>query len=193
MNIELLFSEIPKLQGENIILKSVEDKDVEELFSIYSNEEIFIYCGIIPKKNKNTVKNMVGHFGRDFNKKDKVKWGIYSENNGFKLVGIIDVFNINQRVDMLTLGYFLEEKSWGKGIATEAVSIIVSYLFEHINVNRINAEVMLDNNPSKNVLMKNGFLKEGTIRQGNFWPGKGIVDLEYYGLLKEDYLKNRRG
>ncbi|MDD7793160.1 GNAT family N-acetyltransferase [Clostridium sp. 'White wine YQ'] len=52
---------------------------------------------------------------------------------------------------------------------------------------------MLENSPSKKVLMKNGFLKEGTIRQGNFWPGKGIVDLEYYGLLKEDYLKNRRG
>ena len=189
MNIELLFSGIPKLQGENIILKSVEDKDVEELFSIYSNEDIFKYCGIIPKKNKSTVKNMIGHFERDFNKKDKIKWGIYSKNDGFKLIGIIDIFNISQRVDMLTLGYFLEEKSWGKGIATEAVSIIVSYLFEYINVNRINAEVMLENNPSKKVLMKNGFLKEGTIRQGNFWPGKGIVDLEYYGLLKEDFLK----
>jgi ribosomal-protein-alanine N-acetyltransferase len=32
-------------------------------------------------------------------------------------------------------------------------------------------------------------LKEGTLRQATLWSGKGIVDLEIYGLLKSEYIK----
>lgn len=188
MNTQVLFNEFPTLESDNLVLKNIEEKDIEELFAIYSNEKVFEYCGIIPKKNKATVNNMIGHFQRDFNKKDRIKWGIYSKNEGLKLVGIIEVFNINQKVDMVTLGYFLEESSWGKGIASEAVNGMVKFLFNEIMVNRIQAEVMVENLQSKKVLLKNGFLKEGLLRKANFWSGKGIVDLEYYGLLRDDYI-----
>ncbi len=59
---------------------------------------------------------------------------------------------------------------------------------EEVNVNRIQAEVMPLNEPSKKVLLKNGFSKEGLLRQASLWSGKGgVVDLEIYGLLKGDY------
>jgi ribosomal-protein-alanine N-acetyltransferase len=60
-------------------------------------------------------------------------------------------------------------------------------LFKEIDVNRIEADVMLENKYSKKALLTNGFIKEGIIRQGNFWPGKGIVDLEKYSILKQEY------
>jgi ribosomal-protein-alanine N-acetyltransferase len=84
----------------------------------------------------------------------------------------------------------MAESYWGKGIATQAVHVLVKFLFDDVNVNRIQAEVMPINEVSKKVLLKSGFLKEGTIRQANIWAGKGIVDLEIYGFLKEDYINN---
>lgn len=33
---------------------------------------------------------------------------------------------------------------------------------------------------------KNGFLKEGLLRQASLWSGKGVVDLEIYSLLQGD-------
>ncbi len=30
-------------------------------------------------------------------------------------------------------------------------------------------------------------MKEGTIRQGNYWRGRGVVDLEVYSILKSEY------
>ncbi|CAG7659144.1 Putative ribosomal N-acetyltransferase YdaF [Paenibacillus allorhizosphaerae] len=95
--------------------------------------------------------------------------------------------DFNQKVNMVTIGYFLAESYWGKGIATKAVNVLVKFLFETVSVNRIQAEVMPLNENSKRVLLKNGFIKEGTIRQANVWAGKGIVDLEIYSILKEDY------
>ena len=65
----------------------------------------------------------------------------------------------------------------------------MEYLFEDVGVNRIQAEVMLANDCSKRVLLKNGFIKEGTIRQASVWTGKGIVDLEIYGILSEDDIR----
>jgi ribosomal-protein-alanine N-acetyltransferase len=187
MKDNILFDSFPILESENIVLKKVEETDLEELFSIYSNDNVFKYCGIIPKKNKETVKSMIGHFERDYNKKSRIKWGVYYKNDNMKLVGIIEVFDINQKINMVTIGYFLAEAYWGKGIATESLKILVRYLFENVEVNRIQAEVMPNNNESIKVLIKNGFIKEGTLRQASLWSGKGVVDLEVYGLLYQDY------
>ncbi len=63
----------------------------------------------------------------------------------------------------------------------------MTFLFEEIDINRIQADVMPANEVSKIVLLKNGFIKEGLLRQAVLWSGKGVVDIEIYSILKEDY------
>jgi [ribosomal protein S5]-alanine N-acetyltransferase len=63
------------------------------------------------------------------------------------------------------LGYWIGEKYWGKGIATEAVGIITQYGFDKLNLERIYAGVFDFNKPSKRVLEKNGFKQEGIFRR----------------------------
>lgn len=186
MKIEKIFGDFPIIQSPKIILKNIDENDLDKLFEIYNNDKVFEYCGIIPKHNKETVKKMITHFERDFNKEKIIKWGIYDKKD-MKLLGIIEIGSYNKKIDMLTIGYFLAESNWNKGIATEAIKILVKYLFETADVNRIQAEVMLENKNSKKALLKNNFKSEGIIREANFWPGKGIVDLEIFGILKKEY------
>lgn len=188
MELKQIFDGFPILESNEYILKNIEVSNLEELFQIYSNDQVFKFCGILPKNNKETVKNMINHFERDFQKQTRVKWGIFSINDINKLLGIIEVFDINKKVKMVTIGYYLAEDSWGKGIATNAVKILIEFLFNNVKVNRIQAEVMPLNETSKRVLLKNGFHHEGTIRAGAVWAGKGIVDLEIYGILKKDFI-----
>jgi len=187
MSISVIFDEFPIINGNKIILKRIDISHLDDVFRIYNNDSVFDYCGIIPKHNIETVKNMIGHFERDYNKRSRVKWGVFLNEVPNKLVGIIEAFDFNQKVNMVTIGYFLEESYWGKGIASEAVKLLTHYLFERININRIQAEVMPGNDNSKRVLIKNGFVKEGTLKQASVWSGKGIVDLEIYAFLKDDY------
>lgn len=189
MNVDVLFNQFPILKSDRFTLKKIEEQHLDEVFEIYSNDHVFTYCGIIPKHNKATVKNMIGHFERDYLKKSKIKWGIFANDTPDHLLGIMEAFDFHQKVNMVTIGYFLSEAHWGKGVATEAVSRLLHFLFMDVNVNRIQAEVMPQNETSKKVLLKNGFMKEGTLRQATLWSGKGIVDLEIYGMLKEDYEK----
>lgn len=187
MNIEALFGQFPVLRSEKIILAKIEDKHLDDLYAIYSNKKVFEYCGILPKSNIAAVKNMIGHFERDYIKRSRVKWGMMSAAEPDRLLGIMEVMDCNQKVNMLTVGYFLAEEYWGQGIAAAALSLLLDYLFTEVQVNRIQAEVMLPNEASKRVLLKNGFLKEGELRQAALWTGQGIVDLELYSILKEDY------
>ena len=176
------------IKEDAIRLGKIEVAHLDDVFAIYNNDRVFEYCGIIPKHNLQTVKNMIGHFERDYNKRSRVKWGIYLNEEPNKLVGIIEAVDFNQKVNMVTVGYFLEESYWRRGIATEALRLLVHYLFETIHMNRIQAEVMVANDHSKRVLLKNGFTKEGTLRQASLWSGKGIVDLEIYAILRDEYV-----
>lgn len=189
MNIEAVYEQFPSLKSDNFVLKKIEDHHFNEVFEIYNNDKVFEYCGIIPKHNKDTVRSMIGHFERDYNKRSRVKWGIFASPDPDRLLGIIEAVDFNQKVNAVTIGYFLSEAHWGKGIASEAVKILIDFLFRDVNVNRIQAEVMPQNETSKKVLLKNSFIKEGTLRQATLWAGKGIVDLEIYSILKEDYVK----
>ncbi|WP_102692578.1 GNAT family N-acetyltransferase [Rummeliibacillus pycnus] len=190
MDINIIFEVFPQLESENLILRKIEEEHLQEVFTIYNNKNVFDFCGIIPKHNIQTVRKMIGHFERDYHKKRKIKWGIFKKNTNNHLVGIIECMDFNQKVNMVTIGYYLAEEYWGKGIASESVRTIVRFLFEKANINRIQAEVMPANEISKKVLQKNGFKKEGLIRQATLWPGKGIIDIEIYSILNEDYINH---
>jgi ribosomal-protein-alanine N-acetyltransferase len=188
MNVEVVFGQFPILSSADVVLRKIEENHLEELYGIYSNDKVFEYCGIIPKHNKATVNSMIGHFERDYLKRSRVKWGIFAGGEEEHLLGIIEACEFNQKVNMVTIGYFLAEEHWGKGIASAAVRLLLEYLFREVHVNRIQAEVMLRNESSKKVLLKNRFIKEGMLRQAALWSGKGIVDLEIYSILREDYI-----
>jgi len=191
MNTGKLFGAFQTLSSQTMVLRKIIDKDIEEVFALYSNDCVFEYCGILVKKNKATVLKSIGHFERDFKKRSRIKWGIALKGNEERVIGIIEATGFNRDVDQVTIGYFLHPDYWRQGYATEAVRILVCFLFDEVGVNRIQAEVMPANIYSKKVLLKNGFLLEGTLRQAALWPGKGMVDLELYSLLASDYQPSR--
>ncbi|WP_326513459.1 GNAT family protein [Clostridium intestinale] len=181
-----LFSEFPLIKTSEITLRKIEKTDLDELYLIYSNGNLFKYRPGSTKKNKATVENMITHFERDFGKKKTIFLGICSNENPERIIGVGEIFDFDDKVNMVTVGYTLNEEYWGKGFATKAVEAMKDYLINVIGINRVQAFVMPENIKSKNVLERSGFTKEGTIRQGEVWTGKGVVDLDLYSFLKSD-------
>ena len=62
------------------------------------------------------------------------------------------------------IGYWIGEPYWGKGIATQALSVFANQLFESTDVERLQAWVYADNAASIRVLQKAGFQKDGELR-----------------------------
>lgn len=57
--------------------------------------------------------------------------------------------------DTIVYRYF--SRCWGRGIATEALKMMVDYLYDQTDIEIITASTMVENRNSANVLRKNGF------------------------------------
>ncbi|MDF2513085.1 MAG: acetyltransferase family protein [Herbinix sp.] len=180
------YTKLPYIVTDKVILRKIVDTDIEGLFEIYNNKNVFTYIPGDIKKNKETVQNMIGHFERDFHKRKTIFLGIYLPEAPEQIVGVAEMFEYDDKVNMITIGYRLNERYWGKGIATQTVKAMVDYLFNTVGINRIQAFVMPANVKSQKVLEKNNFIKEGILRQSQHWKGIGVVDLIVYSLLPSD-------
>jgi RimJ/RimL family protein N-acetyltransferase len=81
------------------------------------------------------------------------------------------------------IGYWLAEKYWGRGIATEIVGIMTRHAFEKCGAERMQAHVYEWNGASRRVLEKNGFLLEARLRRAVNKRGRW-GDVLAYGRLR---------
>ena len=178
------FSHFPEIKTEDILLRKITSQDLDALCDIYHNPNVFRYIPGEAKKSRETVRHLVDHFERDFRKGKELFLGICLPESPDHLIGVAEMFHYDPKVNMVTVGYRLDEQFWGKGYAARAMRALCAYLFDEIGINRIQAFVMPENPASMRVLEKCGFVREGYIRQGSFCRGKGIVDLVSFSLLK---------
>ena len=108
---------------------------------------------------------------------------IISDKRSNAFIGLIDLKNIDWNVPKAELGYFVDSNYEGKGVITKALGLVVSYLLKEYKFSKLLCRVGSENTGSINVVLKNGFQLEGTIRN-DYRTTKGeIVDLNYYGKV----------
>ena len=86
----------------------------------------------------------------------------------------------------MEIGYALTPNERGKGYCTEAVKIILDYLFLSKSIVRVQAITEVRNVGSQKVLEKNGFTKEGVVRKSYFARGEWR-DMFLFSILREEW------
>jgi RimJ/RimL family protein N-acetyltransferase len=85
------------------------------------------------------------------------------------------------------IGYFIEEKSQGKGFVTEAVRKAVEFLFKELGAHRLEIHTKATNYKSIGVAERCGFTREAQLRKrGRTNEGK-VVDMLIFGLLRSEF------
>lgn len=87
---------------------------------------------------------------------------------------------------LVEIGFVMIPSERDKGYCTEAISILVDYLFLSKDIVRVQACTDVRNVASQKVLEKVGFRKEGIIRKSLFTRGKWR-DLLLYSILREEW------
>lgn len=88
------------------------------------------------------------------------------------------------------LGYWLGVAYWRQGHATEAAGEMLRYGFEDLGLHRIFASHFKHNPASGRILQKLGMRYEGCQRE-HLYKWDQFIDLELYGLLRDEWLKAR--
>jgi [ribosomal protein S5]-alanine N-acetyltransferase len=125
-------------------------------------------------------------FRRDF-----AEHGFWRQDEGTLLIegdiaGHIEFFTPVSYWDAFELSYLLyDERFSGHGWVTEAVQLLVDYLFATKKQQRIQLVVVPDNTASIRIAEKCGFVLEGTARGAFFNDGRS-QDVLIYSLLRTD-------
>lgn len=107
------------------------------------------------------------------------------------LVGGITLSNIRRRAaQFASLGYWMGQNQAGKGIMTEAVGVILPFVFEALDLHRLHAAFLPTNMASRRVLEKNGFVEEGYAERYLQINGRW-EDHVLMGLTEERWAVNR--
>jgi ribosomal-protein-alanine N-acetyltransferase len=88
--------------------------------------------------------------------------------------------------------FYLMKKDEHKknGYMTEAIPFVLKYGFTQMNLHRIDAKIASWNIASTKLIVKNGFQKEGTLREDYFFNGEH-QDSDCYSLLKHEWEKRK--
>ena len=172
------------LKGSSVTLRPVRDADLDQLYSYHLD-----------------IDNRGDFFPRDilaqpiFRKRFQEN-GFWNKEDGMlvmvsphdEILGHIEFFKTVNYLDEYELSYQVyPSEHRGKGLATEAVNLLVRYLFENKRVNRIRLVIHPDNLASRRLAEKCGFRHEGTAREA--WYHKGFhQDVEIYAILHKDVI-----
>jgi [ribosomal protein S5]-alanine N-acetyltransferase len=86
--------------------------------------------------------------------------------DGDAIAGTVNLFHImRESLQSGTIGYWIDHRRNGRGLATAAVGEILSYAFVELDLHRVEAATLVDNVSSQRVLEKNGFERIGLARR----------------------------
>jgi RimJ/RimL family protein N-acetyltransferase len=116
----------------------------------------------------------------------ETRWFIIEKKDRSK-IGSIGHFPAGKAFE---IGYAIIPSERGKGYCTEALKIMVDYMFLSKTTVRVQAHADTRNTASQRVLEKAGFEKEGTVRKLNFIRGEWR-DSYLYSILREEWREPR--
>ncbi len=135
-----------------------------------------------------------------YREEDAVFW-INSANSGFRdgtqytfairlqatdeFIGGIGL-KLQQAFDRGALGYWIGVPFWNKGYTTEAVAGLLCFGFDTLHLNKIYATHLVENPASSQVMIKNGMIKEGELKDHTKKDGV-YQSLIQYRLTKAEY------
>lgn len=106
-----------------------------------------------------------------------------------KYIGGCGINKINWKNSVAEVGIFIGDKDkWGKGYGTDAMRILIKFIFEQMNINKIKLNVFSFNQRAIKSYEKCGFKIEGVLRQEVFRDGQYYDDI-IMGILREEYLE----
>jgi ribosomal-protein-alanine N-acetyltransferase len=173
------------LEGKNVNLRVMEKEDIPLMTEWFNSPEVNGDYDFPSQRSRTEIEQ---RFEKAFSEPStfEMKTFIIEKKDGTKIGYMLHFNMLHPTGKMQEIGYVLVPNERGKGYCTEAVRIIVDYLFLTKELACIQAMADVRNVASQRVLEKSGFQKEGIIRKRLFFRGEWTDNL-LYSILREEW------
>ncbi|MFM2231278.1 MAG: hypothetical protein RL607_2536 [Bacteroidota bacterium] len=182
------FTPFPVLTTSRLVLRRVRESDWPELLALRGDPEVMRY---IPRPLVTTPEQAREHFTMIDTKIEEnlgINWAI-TRHGEDKLLGVLGHYRLQPENFRSEIGYMLLPEAQGQGIVPEAVTAILKYGFEHMQLHSVEAVIDPENGASEKVVQKLGFVKEAHILENEYFDGR-FWDTVIYSLLKRNFKPN---
>ena len=181
----------PTITTERLVLREITETDLEWYMKHFSLPEIVDSTGFpAPKDMAAAKEELEVYIIKPFSESTGIRWGITFKGSD-ELIGSCGFYkwehDPHRRIET---GYDLHPTHWGKGIMKEAMTAIIDYGFENMDLNRITLLAVSFNKRSIALARSTGFVREGVLRKNAFFTD-GFYDDEYFAMLRSDWEKLR--
>lgn len=173
-------------EGPRVTLRTVEREDVGFLQRGSTNPELRYPLGS-PLRTQFELEEWLEESDADrflVCLEDDVGPGEPKDSDDVQPIGVVSVEDADWRRP--ELDYWLVADVHGDGYGSEAVSLVVDYVFRTIDTPAVGAVAYDFNDASRGLLESLGFEAEGRLRKERFVDGR-YVDTVQYGLLRADW------
>jgi RimJ/RimL family protein N-acetyltransferase len=146
------------IETPRIILRELEEEDLDSLAEIYADIEVMRYIGKGIVLTYEQTKRSIQNWNRYYKKFGFGNWGTIEKESG-KFIGLCGLSWLEDKSDV-EVSYLFAKEAWGKGYATETAKAINEYGFDSAGLKRIVALVYPQNTASIHVIEKLGMKYE---------------------------------
>lgn len=163
-------------------MRQFTNDDLENVFFGLSHPQVIKYYGVSYNTLEET-KDQISFFKKLEQEEIGIWWAIESLDN--KFIGAGGLNNLSKIDRNAEIGFWLLPEYWRKGIMLEAMSLIIEYALNDLNLHRLVGYIETENLACKKAIAKLNFQHEGTLRDCEWKNGK-FISLDVYSKINEN-------
>ncbi|MGN6300756.1 MAG: GNAT family N-acetyltransferase [Angustibacter sp.] len=174
----------PTLSTARLRLRPVSAADADALWALHTDPRVLRYWDGPAWTDRARVERFVRTSRQMADDGTGVRLAVDRADGAF--VGWCSLSRWNPDYRSAAIGYCYSTQAWGHGYATEAARALLTWAYDSLDLNRVQAETDTRNLASARVLEKLGFVREGTLREDCVVDGD-VSDSWVYGLLRREW------
>lgn len=175
-----------RIETDRLILRRYVIEDADAMYKNWAfDSEVTKFLTWQPHSSVDVSRSIIEDWLKEYSDEKYYHWAIVLKDNGNEPIGGISVVHMKEDISMVHIGYCLGRAWWRRGIMSEALKAVMDFMFDTVEVNRVEARHDPMNPNSGKVMQKCGMKYEGTLRSADR-NNQGICDACYYALLRSE-------
>ncbi len=180
------------IETERLYLRPFTVADAGAMYRNWaSHPEVTKYLVWPTYDSVDTSRQVLEAWVREYESPSRYEWALVLKETG-EPIGSLGAFNVQEDLQKAEVGYCMGKPWWRKGLMKEALGAVLTFLFEEVGLNRVEARHDVNNPHSGGVMKSCGMRYEGTLRQAGV-NNQGICDVSIYGILACDRKRKGKG
>ena len=180
-----LFSHIPTLETERLVLRGLRVSDAEDMYDYARRPSVTQYLPWNPHADVAETREYLVYVGQRYRTGDFYDWAVVDKASG-RMIGKCGFTSFDCPNDAAEIGYVLSPAFQGRGLATEAVRRVLDFGFTELGLHRIEAHFMEGNTASLRLMERLGMRFEGYAREAQKIKGR-FCTIGTCAILRHEY------